>query len=72
MSEGMDTFRALVDYGEPGSVAAYVESLIAQRDALLAALKDIVTTYEAYDAMTGQGHEDCVSIARGAIRKAEG
>lgn len=46
--------------------------ILAQRDALLVALKEIVATYEAYDAMTGQGHEDCIDIATAAIRQAEG
>jgi hypothetical protein len=46
-------------------------TLAIQRDELLAALMEIVATHEAYDAMTGQGHEDCIYIAKDAIAKAE-
>lgn len=35
-----DTFRALVEFGEPGSVAAYVEQLEGERDAALRAQQD--------------------------------
>lgn len=34
----LDTYHALVDFGAPGSVAEYVDGLVAQRDELLGVL----------------------------------
>jgi chromatin segregation and condensation protein Rec8/ScpA/Scc1 (kleisin family) len=68
-----DIFRALVEYGEPGSVAEYVGQLERQRDELLAELRNIAdadpSTWEP--DVRDQFRQWAQNRARTAIAKAK-
>ena len=61
--------RLTRELAEEGQWLHEAEGEIAR---LRMALQEIVSTYEAYDGMTGQGHEDAIYLAKAALAETQG